>query len=320
MKKRIATFVSVFMMLAVALAAFAPAPAAAQEYEPNIMDIVAADGRFDTLETAIKAANLADTVASADNTFTVFAPTDAAFAALPAGVLDTLLADPEGALTNVLLYHVVPGENRAAAVLSADMLSTAQGASLDVSVRDGAAYVNDSQITVTDIEAKNGVVHVIDAVLVPGSAPAPADGEMEEMDGSSASTIAEIAANDGRFDTLVAALQAAGLAETFAQPGDYTVFAPTDDAFAALPAGTVEALLADPEGQLTTILLYHVVGDSLSADQIATDDYIPTLEGRALEVEVDDNIIQNIDGANILIYDIQASNGVIHVIDRVLMP
>jgi uncharacterized surface protein with fasciclin (FAS1) repeats len=320
MKKRIATFVSVFMMLAVALAAFAPAPAAAQEYEPNIMDIVAADGRFDTLETAIKAANLADTVASADNTFTVFAPTDAAFAALPAGVLDTLLADPEGALTNVLLYHVVPGENRAAAVLGADMLSTAQGASLDVSVRDGAAYVNDSQITVTDIEAKNGVIHVIDAVLVPGSAPAPADGEMEEMAESSGATIAEIAANDGRFDTLVAALQAAGLAETFAQPGDYTVFAPTDDAFAALPAGTVEALLADPEGQLTTILLYHVVGDSLSADQIATDDYIPTLEGRALEVEVDDNIIQNIDGANILIYDIQASNGVIHVIDRVLMP
>ena len=88
----------------------------------------------------------------------------------------------------------------------------------------------------------------------------------------------------------------------------------------ALPAGTVEALLADPMGQLKTILLYHVVSDSLSGDQIATDDYIPTMEGRALTVNRDGSNIMDISGAHIVIRDIQASNGVIHVIDAVLIP
>jgi uncharacterized surface protein with fasciclin (FAS1) repeats len=141
------------------------------------------------------------------------------------------------------------------------------------------------------------------------------------MDKSSLPTIAEIAIADGRFDTLVAALSAAGLAETFLQPGDYTVFAPTDDAFAALPAGTVEALLADPSGLLTNILLFHVVGDSLNRDQIATDDSIPTLlEGQSLTVNRDGSNIIDINGAKLLITDIQASNGTIQVIDSVLIP
>ncbi|MCA9962329.1 MAG: fasciclin domain-containing protein, partial [Anaerolineales bacterium] len=107
---------------------------------------------------------------------------------------------------------------------------------------------------------------------------------------------------------------------TFLAPGDYTVFAPTDDAFAALPAGTIDALLADPKGALTDILLYHVVGDSLSRDQIATDNTIFTLNGKALVVNHSGSNIVDISGAKLLITDIQASNGVIHVIDRVLIP
>ncbi len=294
-------------------------PAAAQTFTPNIMDIVAADSRFNTLEAAVKAANLADTLASANNTFTVFAPTDAAFAALPAGTVESLLADPKGALTNVLLYHVVSGAKDSGAVLASSSLMTVQGTSLNVNLRNGLPYVNNSQIVITDIRTKNGIIHVIDAVLIPTSSPAPAK-STEQMDKSALPTIAEIAIADGRFNTLVAALTAADLAGVFLAPGDYTVFAPTDAAFAALPAGTVEALLADPKGILTTILLFHVVGDSLTRDQLATDTYVPTLEGRPLFVNRSGSNIIDISGAKLLITNIQASNGIIHVIDRVLIP
>lgn len=310
-----------FVVLVLALSVFTAAIAGAApvaDFEPNIMDIAAADDRFDTLEAAVKAANLADALAAPGN-LTVFAPTDDAFAALPAELINALLADPSGALTQILLYHVVPGSFGSSDVLAAASLETLQGSELAVSLRSGKPYVNDSQIIITDIQAKNGIIHVIDAVMVPPvSLP---DTDMEEMsDKAGLPTIAEIAIADGRFDTLVAALSAAGLAETFLQPGNYTVFAPTDDAFAALPAGTVEALLADPQGLLTTILLYHVVGDELSRNQLATDDYVPTLEGRSLTVNRDGSNIIDISGAKLLITDIQASNGTIHVIDSVLIP
>jgi uncharacterized surface protein with fasciclin (FAS1) repeats len=317
--KRVVTIFSLVAAMLFALSFAGTRQAAAAEFVPNIMDIAAADSRFDTLEAAIKAAGLADTLASSSNSFTVFAPTDDAFAALPAGTVESLLADPKGALTNVLLYHVVAGAKDSSAVLASSSLTTVYGTDLAVSVRDGKAYVNDSQIIITDIQAKNGIIHVIDAVLIPTGAPEKMEDKMETAK-SDLPTIAEIAIADGRFNTLVAALTAADLAGTFLAPGDYTVFAPTDDAFAALPAGTIDALLADPKGALTDILLYHVVGDSLSRDQIATDDTIFTLNGKALVVSHNGTNIVDIGGAKLLITDIQASNGVIHVIDRVLIP
>ncbi|MCB9421014.1 MAG: fasciclin domain-containing protein [Ardenticatenaceae bacterium] len=318
MKKGKVMLLTLLVMVMSIMAASVAGAAPVADFEPNIMDIAAADDRFDTLEAAVKAANLADALAAPGN-LTVFAPTDDAFAALPAELIDALLADPSGALTQILLYHVVPGSLSSADVLASSSLETLQGSDLTVSLRNGKPYVNDSQIIITDIQAKNGIIHVIDAVLVPPvSLPDTAMAEMSDK--SSLPTIAEIAIADGRFNTLVAALSAAGLADTFLQPGSYTVFAPTDDAFAALPAGTVEALLADPQGMLTTILLYHVVGDELTRNQLATDDYVPTLEGRALTVNRDGSTIVDISGAKLLITDIQASNGVIHVIDSVLLP
>lgn len=344
MKKRVIltlTLVAVFLLTLIG-------PAAAQEFEPNIVDIAAADGRFDVLHTAIVEAGLADTLASADNTFTVFAPTDDAFAQLPPALLNALLADPGGALTQILLYHVVPGELTSGDVLASDTLTTLQGGTLDVNMQNGMPYVNDSQIIVTDVQAKNGVIHVIDAVLVPDiELPAVPTEEMtmveatpeetvepttemaepvaeqveETVSGETLPTIAEVALANGNFDTLLAALEAAGLAETFAQPGNYTVFAPTDDAFAAIPEARLNQLLSDPQGELTDILLYHVVGDELSRDQIATDDLIPTLDGRPLFVNTDANLnVIDISGARVLIWNIPASNGIIHVIDRVLVP
>ena len=139
----------------------------------DIVDTAVAAGDFTTLATALQAAGLVETL-KGDGPFTVFAPTDAAFAALPAGTLDTLLADPKGDLTDILTYHVVPGKVMAADVLGLDgqKVKTVQGGELTVGVdgdkvtlTDGAG--NTVNVTATDVEASNGVIHVIDAVLLP---------------------------------------------------------------------------------------------------------------------------------------------------------
>ena len=133
-------------------------------------------------------------------------------------------------------------------------------------------------------------------------------------------SIAEIAVEDGRFTTLVAALTAADLVDTMAGEGSFTVFAPTDDAFAALPEGTVEALLADIPA-LTDILLYHVLGDAVMSETALTLDGsdVETLSGASFTVSVRDGSLY-IDDSQVIIADIEASNGVIHVIDAVLIP
>ncbi len=332
------SILSLSLVLVFLLALFGSA-AAEEVVKENIVDIVAADENFSTLHTAIVAAGLADTLANADNSFTVFAPTDAAFAALESaspGTIASLLADPQGALSQVLLYHVVNGELNSAAVIGSSSLTALQGETLNVSTSDAGAFINNSQIVVTDIPAKNGIIHVIDAVLVPQAIANPtveiidmaeenieAVVEENELDVATAEptqTIAEIAATNGSFNTLLAALNAAGLANTFAQPGDYTVFAPTDAAFANIPQATLDALLADPQGELTNILLFHVISDSLSRNQIATTEFITTLDGRPLTVNTNDGNIIDVNGAKVLIYNIPASNGIIHVIDTVLIP
>lgn len=140
--------------------------------------------------------------------------------------------------------------------------------------------------------------------------------EMAEMNPS----IAEIAVEDGRFTTLVAALDAAGLVETLSSEGNFTVFAPTDDAFAMLPDGTVEALLQDIP-TLTDILLYHVLADEVYAETVMTLDgaSVETLSGETVMVKVDMGSVY-INESKVIITDIKASNGVIHVIDAVLLP
>ena len=142
-----------------------------------------------------------------------------------------------------------------------------------------------------------------------------------------AENIVEIAAADARFSTLVAAVTAAGLAETLSGPGPFTVFAPVNDAFAALPAGTVDTLLkAENKGQLTDILLYHVDDRTLTAAGIPTGSnyFKPLLTSQRLCITKSAKGVTVDDGsgtmANVLIADIKADNGVIHVIDKVLLP
>jgi transforming growth factor-beta-induced protein len=316
---------SIVVVLALVLAACAPAqtmepteepmvqpteePMAEPTEEPTpepqtIVDIAVADGRFTTLVAALQAAGLAETLAG-EGPFTVFAPTDDAFAKLPEGTVDALLADIP-ALTDILLYHVVSGEVMAEDVVMLDEAETLSGKKVMIKVEDGNVFINDAQVIITDIMASNGVIHVIDTVLLP-----PAE---EESLGS----IVDIAVADGRFTTLVAALQAAGLAETLAGEGPFTVFAPTDDAFAKLPEGTVDALLADIP-TLTDILLYHVVSGEVLAEQVVELNSAKALNDKFLEIKVMDGMVY-INDAQVIITDIMADNGVIHVIDTVLLP
>lgn len=283
---------------------------AEEEMESNsIVDIAVNDGRFTTLVTAVTEAGLAETLAN-DGPFTVFAPTDDAFAALPEGTVESLLEDPEGALTDVLLYHVVDGAVPAETVVGLESATTLNGADVAISVQDGTVYLNETVVvTITDIEAENGIIHVIDAVLLPPSLTA------EELP-----TIADIAVESGSFNTLVAALDAAGLVETFAGEGDFTVFAPTDSAFAALPEGTVESLLEDPQGDLTQILTYHVVEGSVYAEDVVSLTAAPTLQGEEISISVADSTVYLNENVAVVSTDIQASNGVIHIIDAVLLP
>jgi transforming growth factor-beta-induced protein len=287
-----------------------------EEEMNSIVDIAVADGRFTTLVAALQAAGLAETL-SGEGQFTVFAPTDDAFAALPEGTVESLLEDPEGALRDILLYHVAEGAVPAETVVTLESATTLQGEPVSIAVIDGEVVLNDSaKVIITDIEASNGIIHVIDAVILPPSiVAAQAEEEMAE-----ANSIVDIAVADGRFTTLVAALQAAGLAETLSGEGQFTVFAPTDDAFAALPEGTVESLLEDPEGALRDILLYHVVDGAVMAEDVVGLSAAPTLQGQEISITVSDGQVSLNDNVQVIITDIQASNGVIHVVDAVLLP
>jgi len=315
-----------------AAAPAAPAPAAAATEAPtevpaaeiqDIVDTAVAAGSFKTLVAAVQAAELVDTL-KGEGPFTVFAPSDEAFAKIDKATLDSLLADPKGQLTQILLYHVVPGKVMAAAVTDGLEADTAQGGKVKFTVKDGKVMINDATIVSTDIEASNGVIHVIDTVIMPPVAAAEAMTETTAM--SDLKDIVDTAVAAGNFTTLVAAVQAAGLVETLKGEGPFTVFAPTDDAFAALPAGTVDSLLKDPKGALTDILLYHVVaGKVMAADVVAMDGKeVETVGGGKFTIMLDGDKVMLKDAAGNMIpvvsTDIETSNGVIHVISGILMP
>ena len=265
----------------------------------DIVDVAAEDGRFTTLVAAVEAAGLVDAL-KAEGPLTVFAPTDEAFAALPEGTVDALLNDIP-ALTDILLYHVVDGKVMAEDVVDLGLAQTLQGQYLDIKVDDGKVFLDGAEVIITDIETANGVIHVIDAVVQP-----------------EAGDIVDVAAEDGRFTTLVAAVEAAGLVDALKAEGPLTVFAPTDEAFAALPEGTVDALLNDIPA-LTDILLYHVVDGKVMAEDVVDLGLAQTLQGQYLDIKVDDGKVF-LDGAEVIITDIETANGVIHVIDAVVQP
>ncbi len=295
------------------------APAEEMAEMADIVDTAVAAGSFTTLVAAVEAAGLVETL-KGEGPFTVFAPTDEAFAALPAGTIDALLADPTGDLTKILLYHVVPGKVMSTDLSDGMAAATAQGGDLTVTIADGAVKINDATVVTPDIETSNGVIHVIDTVILPPAEEAMAEAteapaeEMAEM-----ADIVDTAVAAGNFTTLVAAVEAAGLVETLKGEGPFTVFAPTDEAFAALPAGTIDTLLADPTGDLTKILLYHVVPGKVMSTDLSDGMTAATAEGGEITVSIADGAVR-INDVLVTTADIETSNGVIHVIDAVILP
>jgi len=268
----------------------------------DIVDTAVKVGSFNTLAAALKAADLVDTL-KGDGPFTVFAPTDEAFAKLPAGTVETLLK-PENKekLAAILTYHVAAEKLDAKAVTTQSFITTVNGQRVSVSTTNGATLDN-ATVTATDIAASNGIIHVIDSVLIPTDA-----------------TIAQVATEAGSFKTLLTALQATGLDAAVAGPGNFTVFAPTDEAFAKLPAGTVETLLR-PENkeQLAAILKYHVLDTTVFSTDLAPAQDVATLAGETLNITAAKAGV-TVNGAKVTGANIRASNGVVHVIDSVLLP
>ena len=286
----------------------------------TIVDVAVAAGTFDTLVAAVSAAGLAETL-SGEGPFTVFAPTDDAFAALPAGLVDALLLpENEAALVAVLTYHVLGAEVPSSDVATGSV-ETLQGEEIELVAGDNGVTVNGANVIAVDVEASNGVIHVIDSVLVPPSIDATAllVADAMESEAMEVGTIVDVAVEAGSFNTLVAAVTAADLAETLSGEGPFTVFAPTDEAFAALPAGLVDALLL-PENKdaLVAVLTYHVLGAEVPSSDVATGS-VETLQGEEIELVAGDNGV-TVNGANVIAVDVEASNGVIHVIDAVLVP
>jgi uncharacterized surface protein with fasciclin (FAS1) repeats len=267
----------------------------------TVVDIIAESPVHNTLEAAIDAAGLAETL-NGPGTFTVFAPTDAAFDALPDGTLDALLADPQGLLTDILTYHVVPGSAASGNLADGQIITTVNGKDITVTVNSDGIFINDAQVVFADILADNGVVHVIDAILIPPT-----------------TTVVDVIVNSPDHNTLEAAVIAADLAETLGGEGPFTVFAPTDAAFNALPDGTLDDLLADPSGLLTDILLYHVVGAEVLSTDLVDGQTAMTLNGQDITVTINmDGVFIN--DAQVTVADILTDNGVVHVIDAVLIP
>ena len=291
------------MAAAVAAVMVVVAPLSVRAADKDIVTTAVEAGSFKTLAAALTAGGLVETL-QGPGPFTVFAPTDEAFAKLPAGTLETLLKpENKGLLVGILTYHVVPGQVLAADVVKLKAAGTVNGQRVDIAVKDGSVKVDDANVVKTDIQCSNGVIHVIDAVILPSTKNIPATADAA-----------------GSFKTLLAAAAAAGLVDALSGEGPLTVFAPTDEAFAKLPKGTVEGLLK-PENQakLAGILKLHVVSGRVFSTDLLKAKEAKSLQGGVLHATVVDGVAK-VNGAGLVATDIDASNGVIHVIDTVILP
>jgi transforming growth factor-beta-induced protein len=262
------------------------------QVEETLVDLALGDPRFSTLVEALERAGLVE-VLQGEGPFTVFAPTNDAFET--AGiVLDEV---PVEDLQQILLYHVVAGEVPAGD-LSTGAAETVQGGFLVVRVDDGAVTINDATVIQADILADNGVIHAIDAVLLPP-----------------VGTVVDVLRGRDEFSTLLGALEATGLDAALADEGPFTLFAPTNEAFEEIEK-LVGSLTLE---ELTAVLLYHVVGERVFSTQLV-DGNVPTLLEDA-DISIDTESLTVNDALLLLDHvDLQGTNGVVHGIDAVLLP
>ena len=304
-----------------------------------------------TLVDAVVAADLVDTLNS-DGPFTIFAPTNDAFAAIPEDVLGAVLADQD-LLTAVLTYHVIGGQSLDAAALGATGTeATVEGG--EVSFGSDGTMVNDANVVCSDVPVANGTVHIVDSVLLPqvaidaiaamddadgmdgmddgtdtevdmlgATGPAcdsvPTDGE-GSFAGMADDTAATAASANPLLSTLVDAVVAADLVDTLNSDGPFTIFAPTNDAFAAIPEADLQAVLADQD-LLTSVLTFHVVaGELLSADDLIAAGSVTTVNGADLSFAADGDVVSINGSATTVCQDVPTANAVVHIIDSVLLP
>jgi uncharacterized surface protein with fasciclin (FAS1) repeats len=279
----------------------------------TVLGVAKEDPQFSILAEAVTAADL-DATLNGPGPFTVFAPTNTAFAALltELGVTKEQLLADKALLTAVLTYHVLPAEVPKAAVPVGKAITTVQGGIFKIEAgANGALTIQDGRnrianIVATDVEARNGVVHVIDKVILPAD-----------------KTLVQTAQALPQFSILVEAVVAAGLVDALSGAGPFTVFAPTNDAFAALLAElgvSKDALLAD-KALLTKVLTYHVVPARVLKAQVPVGTPITSLQGDSFTIDATLSITDQAGRtASIVATDVLASNGVIHVIDKVILP
>jgi uncharacterized surface protein with fasciclin (FAS1) repeats len=281
----------------------------------TIVQQAQADARLSTLVEALNAADLAPVLSSgsSSSSFTVFAPTNDAFAKLltELGVTKEQLLADKTLLTSVLTYHVLPTRVTKAEIPAGKAITTVQGGIFKIDATESALVITDgrnrkSQITATDVPASNGVIHVIDTVLLPAN-----------------KNIVQTAQAAPEFSVLVEAVVAADLVDALSAQGPLTVFAPTNAAFANLLAElgvTKEQLLAN-RALLTQVLTYHVVTGRLLKADVPVGQPVTTLQGQTFTVDSSLAITdQRSRRASIVATDVLASNGVIHVVDKVILP
>ena len=235
----------------------------------SVYDIISNSAVHSTLTTAIDLCALDGTL-SGPGSFTVFAPTDNAFNNLPSGTLTALLNDIP-ALTDILLHHVVGDSVMSGMLSNNQIVTTLLGTDVTVTINANGVYIDNSLVTIVDLVGDNGVVHVIDAVLIPNT---------------TTNSVYDIISASPSHTTLNTAILACSLDATLSGPGPFTVFAPTDGAFNNLPAGTVTSLLNDIPA-LTDILLHHVVGDSVMSGMLSNNQIVTTLLGTNVTVTID---------------------------------
>lgn len=341
------------LLLIVLLLIVAPA-AMAQDAAPaipanSITGIAVADGRFDTLAAAAVAAGLADDLAGGE--WTVFAPTDDAFAELGLNADNVAGQFSADELADLLLYHTLQGIN-ATADLKAILgdVTMANGQLAGLKLYEDEFYVNDdAKVIIENVLADNGYIHVVDTVILPpwpreeaveepamaeepAAAPmaaaeveapeaaAPEEAAPEAAPAIPPNSIAGIAIADGRFETLVAAAVAAGLADDLAG-GEWTVFAPTDDAFAKLDLTPDNVASAFSQEELVDILLYHVlVGDNSTAELKGMQGDVVMANGQLAGLKFFEDHIYVNDDAKVIVANVIADNGTIHAVDTVILP
>lgn len=273
--------------------------------EQSIVEIASSNPDFSILVEALTKADLVNTINSSNN-LTVFAPTNSAFQALFTALGVSGISDiPKETLTPVLLYHVLGAKVPASSVTTGYAYTLSPGPdaktlAIYLNTSSGVMINNSAKVTTADIMATNGVIHVIDKVLLPNS-------------------VVDIALNNASFSILVEALVKADLVTALSGTGPFTVFAPTNDAFTALFATLGVSGIADlTKEQLSPILLYHVVAGNVLSTELSNGN-VPTLNGGTIAIDVTSGVKVN-GSTSVILADVQGTNGVVHAIDKVLLP